>query len=549
MKIVIIGGVAAGMSTAARLRRLDEQAQIVVLERGEHVSFANCGLPYHIGGQIKGRESLLLHTPASLKSLLNLDVRTGHEVTGIDRAGKVVQVRAAPDGRTYAEPYDKLVLCPGAQPLRPPLLGIEHAAVLTLRNVADMDAIKARVDGGAKRAVVIGAGFIGLEMVESLHARGLAVEVVELQSQVLPPLDHEMARFVEDHLRQKGVTAHLGTSVTGFRDAQGAVMVDLQNGTVLTADLAILAVGVKPDTALAKVAGLAVGPQGGIHVDACLCTSDPDIYAAGDAIEGPSRVRAGDWCTPLAGPANRQGRTVADNLAGRRTPWGGTLGTAIVKAFNICAASTGMNEKSLQRDGVAYRKVYVHAGHHAGYYPGAELLHLKVLFAPDTGRLLGAQAVGGAGVDKRIDVLATALTAGMSVFDLQHLELAYAPQFGSAKDPVNMAGFIGANLLNGDLEPWYAEDYPAAREDGIIVDVRPKADYEAAHVPGARHVPLPELRARLGELPADKTIYLYCKIGFRSYLAMRILTQRGFKVRSLAGGFDTFRAWHGGATA
>lgn len=546
MKTIVIGGVAAGMSAAARLRRLDEKAEIIVLERSPYVSFANCGLPYHIGGTIVDRQQLLLQTPASLKAMLNLDVRTGHEVVSIDRAKKSVAVRELGADRVYELAYDKLVLTPGAQPLRPPLPGLDHPAVMVLRNVPDMDAIKKRVDEGATRAVVIGGGYIGLEMAESLRERGLSVDLVEMQPQLLPPLDPEMTWPLEEHARQHGVTLHLGTAAAAFRDVNGAVKVELQNGTALLADLVILSAGVKPDTLLAKAAGLALGPRGGIKVDEFLRTSDPDIYAAGDAVETPHRALPGSWLIPLAGPANRMGRTVADNLAGRPTAWKGTLGTSIVKVFDMTAGGTGANEKTLQRDGVAYQKVYLHPGQHAGYYPGATPLHLKVLFAPDSGKLLGAQVVGFDGVDKRIDVLATAMTAGLTVQDLQDLELAYAPPYGSAKDPVNMAGFIASNILQGDLKVWQAEDYPARTAKGVIVDVRGKPAYEAGHVPGAVNMPMAQLRARVAELPTDRPIFLHCKVGFTSYLAARVLAASGREVYSLSGGYDTFQAWHRG---
>jgi NADPH-dependent 2,4-dienoyl-CoA reductase/sulfur reductase-like enzyme/peroxiredoxin family protein/rhodanese-related sulfurtransferase/TusA-related sulfurtransferase len=546
MKTIVIGGVAAGMSAAARLRRLDEKAEIVVLERSPYVSFANCGLPYHIGGVIKDRNQLLLQTPATLKASLDLEVRTGHEALAIDRAQKSLSIRVVDGGRVYEESYDKLVLCPGAQPLRPPLPGLDHPAVMVLRNVPDMDAIKKRVDDGARRAVVIGGGYIGIEMAESLRERGLTVDLVEMQPQLLPPLDPEMTWPLEEHARQHGVTLHLGTAAAAFRDAGGAVKVELQNGLSVEADLVILSAGVKPDTALARGAGLEIGPRGGIQVDDHLRTSDPDIYAAGDAVETPHRALSGSWLIPLAGPANRMGRIVADNLAGRATVWKGALGTSIVKVFDMTAGGTGANEKTLLRDKIAYQKVYLHPGQHAGYYPGATPLHLKVLFAPDSGKLLGAQVVGFGGVDKRIDVLAMALAAGMSIEDLQDVELAYAPPYGSAKDPVNMAGFIGGNMRKGDIAVWYAEDFPARTADGVVLDVRGAGDFEVGHVPGALNIPLHEIRSRAKELPAGKPIYLYCKVGFRSYLALRALRQRGHEVKTLAGGFDTFKAWHRG---
>ncbi len=434
MKVVIVGGVAAGMSTAARLRRLDEQASIVVLEKGGFVSFANCGLPYHIGGVIQERESLLLQTPQSLKAALNLDVRTGHTALAIDRASRTVQVVETASGRKYDEAYDKLVLCPGALPLKPLLPGMEHPRLFVLRNIEDMDRIKSVVDGGAHSAVVIGGGYIGVEMAENLRERGLDVDLVEMLPQLMPPLDREMARDLEAHMQAHGVRLHLGTAAAEFRDAGGRIAVGLKDTSTIVADFAIMAAGVRPDASLAQAAGLELGPRGGIRVDAHLRTSDQDIYAAGDAIEVLDAVTGEAGVIPLAGPANRQGRLVADNLAGRDARYAGTQGTAIVKVFDMTGGGTGATEKTLNRLGRAYRKVYLHPSGHAGYYPGSAQMHLKVLFAPDSGRLLGAQAVGYDGVDKRLDVLATALRAGMTVEDLANLELAYAPPYGAAKD-------------------------------------------------------------------------------------------------------------------
>jgi NADPH-dependent 2,4-dienoyl-CoA reductase/sulfur reductase-like enzyme/peroxiredoxin family protein/rhodanese-related sulfurtransferase/TusA-related sulfurtransferase len=545
MKIVVIGGVAAGASAAARARRLDESAEIVVLEKGRHVSFANCGLPYHIGGTIRERESLLLQTPESLKASLNLDVRVGHEVRSIDRAARRVHVRETDSGREYDEPYDALVLCPGATPIRPNLAGIEHPRVFTLRNIEDMDRIKAVVDGGVRSAVVIGGGYIGVEMAESLRERGLAVDLVELVDQLMPPLDREMARDLETHLRTHGVVLHLGTAAAAFKDEQGRVRVELTNTTTLTADLAILSVGVRPDVNLAKLAGLELGPRGGIKVDAHLRTSDPAIYAAGDAVEVADTVTGEPMLIPLAGPANRQGRIVAENLCGRDTTYSSTQGTAIVKVFDMTGGGTGASEKTLKKFGRPFRKIYIHPSGHAGYYPGSAPLHIKVLFAPDTGKLLGAQVVGYDGVDKRLDVFATALRAGMTVQDLQSLELAYAPPYGSAKDAVNMAGFVGANLLKGDVAFWYPEDFPARTADGTIIDVRGPQEYETWHIPGAVNIPLGKLRRAIDGIPRDKPVYVYCKVGFRSYLAYRILKQRGFdKLATLAGGTMTFCSFH-----
>jgi NADPH-dependent 2,4-dienoyl-CoA reductase/sulfur reductase-like enzyme/peroxiredoxin family protein/rhodanese-related sulfurtransferase/TusA-related sulfurtransferase len=545
MKLVIVGGVAAGASTAARARRLDEKAEIVMLERGQHVSFANCGLPYHIGGVIRDRDRLLLQTPESLKSALNLDVRVGHEVVAIDRGARSVSVRRVKDGSVYAEPYDKLVLCPGALPLVPPLPGVDHPRVCVLRNIEDMDRIKAAVDGGARGAVVIGAGYIGVEMAESLAHRGLDVDVVEMVDQIMPPLDREMTRELESHMAARGVRLHLGTAAAAFREQGDRLAVELVNGTVLTTDLVILSAGVRPDSSLAKAAGLAVGQRGGIKVNEHLQTSDPDIYAAGDAVEVVHSVTRKPVQLPLAGPANRQGRAVADHIFGRAGGYRGTMGTAIVKIFDMTAGGTGASEKYLKAEGIPYRKIYLHPSGHAGYYPGTAPMHMKVMFAPETGKLLGAQVVGFDGVDKRLDVLATALYGGLTVQDLQHLELAYAPPYGSAKDPVNMAGFVGSNLLSGDLEVWHAEDYPLQTSRGVILDVRGGQEYEGWHIPGAVNLPLGKLRASLGQLDRGRPVFVYCKVGFRSYLAYRILRQNGFEVRTLSGGSLTFVGHHG----
>jgi len=547
MKIVIIGGVAAGASAAARARRLDENAEIVVLEKGRFVSFANCGLPYHIGGEIKERASLLLQTPQSLRESLNLEVRTGHEALALDRAGRRVRVREIETGREYDESYDKLVLCPGAIPIKPDLPGIGHTRVFVLRNIEDMDAIKAAVDNGARSAVVIGGGYIGVEMAENLRRRGLTVSLVEMLDQIMPPLDREMARDLQAHLAAHGIRLHLGTAAAAFRDAGGRVTVELKNNEVLTADLAVLSVGVRPETTLARAAGLELGPRGGIRVNERMQTSDPNIYAAGDAVEVLDAVTGAPALIPLAGPANRQGRIAADNICGRPSVYTATQGTAIVKVFEMTGGGTGVNERQLRQAGRAYRKVYLHPSGHAGYYPGTAPMHIKLLFAPEDGKLLGAQVVGYDGVDKRIDVLATALRAGLTVHDLENLELAYAPPYGSAKDPVNMAGFVAANLLKGDVAFWYPEDYPAKTEGHPIVDVRGAVEFDIWHIPGAINIPLGQLRRRMAELPKDRPVFLYCKVGFRSYLAYRLLRQAGFEqAATLAGGSSTFCAWHGG---
>lgn len=548
MKIVVIGGVAAGMSAAARARRLDEQAEIVVLERDQYVSFANCGLPYHIGGDIADRDSLLIVTPWHLKETLNIDVRTGHEVVGIDRENKRVTVAERESGNQYTEPYDKLVLTPGANPIRPPLPGIEHPRIFVLRTIPDMDAIKAKVDAAATSAVVIGGGYIGVEIAEAFRQRGLTVDLVEMQDQVMPPLDMEMATDLRYHMERHGVTLHLGTTAEAFQDVDGRVGVQLSSGRNIVADLVILAAGVRPESTLAKKVGLELGPRGGIKVNEHMQTSDPDIYAAGDAVEVIDTVTGEPALIPLAGPANRQGRIVADHIAGRASAYRSTQGTAIVKVFRMTGGGTGASEKVLRRLNRPYRKVYIHPSGHAGYYPGTAPLHLKLLFAPDDGKILGAQVVGYDGVDKRLDVLATAIRAGMTVYDLEHLELAYAPPYGSAKDPVNMAGFVAANMLRGDVAFWYAEEYPEKTSAGIIVDVRSDLEYEAWHIPGAINIPLNETRERLVEVAAlaqDRPIFVYCRVGFRSYLVHRILKQNGFaQVYTLAGGAKTFVSYH-----
>lgn len=545
MKIVIIGGVAAGMSTAARARRLSEKAEIVVLERSQYVSFANCGLPYHIGGDIKERDQLLLQTPETLAETLNIDVRTGHEVIAINRHKQTITIRDIVTTTEYIESYDKLVLCPGASPIRPNLPGIEHPRIFTLRNIEDMDVIKAVIDQGAQQAVVIGGGYIGVEMAENLRHRGIGVVLVELADQIMPPLDQEMARDLQYHLEYHGVQLKLGTAAVSFANKEGNVSVTLEDGAVLLADLVLLAVGVRPDVALLQGTDLTVGPRGGIQVNAQMQTSDPNIYAAGDAVEVKDTITGDPALIALAGPANRQGRIVADHIFGRNSAYASTQGTAIVKVFEMAGGGTGASEKTLKRKGIPYQKIYIHPSGHASYYPGTTSMQIKLMFAPEDGKILGAQVVGYDGVDKRIDIFATAIRAGMTVHDLERLELAYAPPYGSAKDPVNMAGFVAANYLKGDIDFWYAEDYPAAIKDGIVIDVRGGTEYQAWHIPGAINIPLGQLRSRLASLPKDKFIFLYCRVGFRSYLAHRILIQSGFKkIKTLAGGSKTFCSFH-----
>ncbi len=543
MKLLIVGGVAGGASAAARARRLSEDAEIVVFERGPDVSFANCGLPYYVGGEIASRDKLLVTTPERLRERFKLDVRTRSSVEAINRSAKTVRVRDLASGREYEETYDKLILAPGAAPIRPPLPGLDLPGIYTLRNLQDVDRIKERVDKGAKQVVVVGAGFIGLELVENFVKRGIATTVVELQDQVLPPFDKEMTTPILETLLAKGVTVLLSQSAEGFEEAPGGLVVRLKSGQRLPAQLVILGVGVRPENKLATDTGLEVGPRGGIRVNDHLQTSDPSIYAVGDAIEVKDAVSGDATQVPLAGPANRQGRIAADNIFGRSVRYRGTQGTAIVGVFERTAAMTGSSEKALRRANRPFRKIYIHPAHHAGYYPGAEAMTLKILFNPETGKILGAQGIGGAGVDKRIDVLAVAIQAGMTVYDLEEMELAYSPQYGSAKDPINMAGFVASGLLRGQHPQVDVEAVLAApaNEKPYLLDVRTPLEFAAGHIPGAVNIPVDELRQRLSELPRDRTIAAYCQVGQRGYLATRILLQAGFQAVNIGGGYKTYR--------
>ncbi len=546
MKVVIVGGVAAGASTGARVRRLDDSAEIVILERGHYVSFANCGLPYHIGGEIPDRNSLLLQTPESLAASLALDVRTGHQVASIDPAAKVVEVREVTGGRVYREAYDKLVLCPGADPIRPPIPGADHPRVDVLRNIPDMDRIISQLDPAAERAVVIGGSYIGLEMTEAFRMRGLQTTVVERTDRLMPWLDPEMTRILDFHVGTHGVDVRLDSQAQAIReDGSASLVVQLSDGDEIPADVVVLAVGVRPDTDLARQAGVTIGPLGGIAVDAQMRTSVPDILAAGDAVE-TARLETGEpVLSMLAGPANRQGRIAAETICGRQSAYRGTQGTAIVKVFEMAAGGTGLTEAQLRDRRIAYRKVYTNQNDHAAYYPGSSPMFIKALFGASDGKLLGAQVLGWDGVDKRIDVFAMALRAGMSVFDLEHVELSYAPPFGAAKDPVNMIGFQASNLLRGDIKLWYPEDYPECAATTAILDVRTTAEYEHWHIPEAKNIPYTELRGRLGEVPNDRPVYSYCRSGFRSYIADCILKQHGFADTSfLSGGLFTYHGFH-----
>lgn len=545
IKIVVVGGVAAGMSTAARARRLSEQAQIIVIERSQYVSFANCGLPYHIGGVIKSREKLVLQTPESLAETLNLDVRIAHEVIAIDTAKQMVRIKNLNDETIYEESYDKLVLCPGAKPIKPPLSGIDHPSIFTLRNIEDMDKIKAALTAKIKHALVIGGGYIGVEMAENLRHRNLDVALVEISEQIVPPLDAEMARDLQYHMEFHGVKLQLGDAVSGFLHVNDQIVVSLKSGAQIKTDLVVLAAGVRPDIDLIKNTAIKVGERGGIRVNQFMQTSVKNVYAAGDAVEVVDTVTQDFALIALAGPANRQGRIIADHIFGRDSHYTSTQGTAIIKVFEMTAGATGASEKALKKKDVPFNKIYLHPTGHASYYPGTNSMHIKLIYAPDNGKILGAQAVGYDGVDKRIDVFATAIRAGMTVYDLEQLELSYAPPYGSAKDAINMAGFIASNQLHGDIDFWYAEQYPQVLQHAVLVDVRGKSEYEAWHIPEAINIPLGQLRQQLTTLDKSKMILLYCRVGFRSYLAHRILVMSGFKlVKTLAGGSKTFCSFH-----
>jgi NADPH-dependent 2,4-dienoyl-CoA reductase/sulfur reductase-like enzyme/rhodanese-related sulfurtransferase len=539
-RVLIVGGVAGGASCAARLRRLDESAEIVVFDRGPHVSFANCGLPYFVGDVIKEERRLLVATGELFRERFNIVVRTRHEVTAIDRARRAITVRDLDLGTEATEPYDALVLAPGAAPIRPPMPGIELPGIFAVRTIADSVRIRGWIEERRpERALVVGGGFIGLEMAENLVHRGLAVEVLEKLPQVMPPMDPEMAVPVNDVLLERGIAVHLGDGLTRFEADGDRVAAVTESGARLVSDLVILAIGVRPETALAKDAGLPLGQRGGIVVDDRMRTADPAIWAVGDAVEVQDVVTGQEVILPLAGPANRQGRVAADSICGREHPFRGVQATAVVGVFGLTVASTGASEKGLKRAGVTnYQKIWLHPGHHAGYYPGAKRIHLKLLFSVPDGRVLGAQAVGFEGVDKRIDVIATMIQKGGTVRDLAEAELCYAPQFGAAKDPVNLAGMIGTNHLDGDLPLADWQNLAAYH----VVDVRDPDELANGHVPGAINLPLSQLRERHGELPRDRELATYCQVGQRGYYATRFLLQHGYRAANLSGGYTTYRA-------
>lgn len=543
MKTVIIGGVAGGASAAARLRRLDEHAEIILFERGGYISFANCGLPYYIGGVIAEREKLLLQTPASMKARFNVDVRVNCDVVSIDRANKRVSVLEWQTGRSYEESYDKLVLSPGAMPVHPAFPGSFLEGVFTLRNMADCDVIKKYVTTEKPgHAVVVGGGFIGVEMVENLVHAQVKVTALELADQVLTPLDFEMASMIHREMEAHGVDLRLKTGLSSIEKKENKLVCTLSDGSAVETDLVLLAIGVRADNELAKKAGLELAANGSISVDELMRTNDPDIYAVGDAVIVEDFISGQKASLPLAGPANRQGRMVADLIAGRSGVYEGTQGTMICKVFDLAAGATGNNEKQLKKNGMEYDKVYIHPNSHASYYPGAETLSMKLLYHPTTGKVLGAQAIGKEGVDKRIDVLATAIRAGLTVFDLQNLELCYAPPFSSAKDPVNMAGFTAANVIKGDLKQLFIEDLDQLDpEKDFLVDIRTEEEYALGTIHNAALIPLDSIRDRLKEFPRDKRIVLFCRAGLRGYIGCRILMQHGFgKVYNLSGGYLTW---------
>ena len=543
MNYLIIGGVAGGATVAARLRRMDEKANIVLFERGKYVSYANCGLPYYIGDTINNREKLFVQTVKGFTDRFRIDIRTEQEVTAIRPDKKEVEVKNLSTGEIYTETYDKLVLSPGAEPLRPGIEGIGSKKIFTLRNVPDTDTIKNYINiEKPKRAIVVGGGFIGLEMAENLHDLGIQVDVVEMANQVMAPLDFSMAAIVHQQLTDKGVGLHLEDGVSRFEEKDGGVTVHLRSGKQIATDMVLLSIGVRPETKLAKEAGLAIGERGGIAVNDYMQTSDADIYALGDATEVKNLVTGQPSLIPLAGPANKQGRIVADNIIfGNKKKYAGSIGTSIAKVFDLTVAATGANAKLLQRNNIPYTSSYTHGASNAGYYPGAVPMSIKILFDPENGKLLGAQIVGFNGVDKRIEMLEQAIQRGGTVYDLTELEHAYAPPYSSAKDPVNMAGFVAENILKGKSKIIQWRELAELPADTIRIDVRTRDEHKLGSIPGFINIPVDELREHLDELPKDKLIVVSCAVGLRGYLAYRILVQNGFKnVRNLSGGYKTW---------
>ncbi len=541
-RILIVGGVAGGASCAARARRLSEAAEIIIFDRGQFVSFANCGLPYYVGSVIADEKKLLVANADLFKQRFNIEVRLQHEVIAIDRTAQTLRVKNLQTGEVQQEPYDALVLSPGAAPIRPPLPGIDLPGIFALRTIPDSRRIREWIDiHQVKQAIVVGGGFIGLEMTENLVHRGIAVTLVEKLPQVMPPFDPEMMTPVQAYIRSQGVKLCLGDGVHSFAaGAENNLIVQTESGEQHSAEMVILAIGVRPENQLAKDAGLELGDRGGIRVNAAMQTSDPQIWAVGDAVEVQDFVTKEWTLIALAGPANRQGRIAAETILGRTSQFRGVQGTSVCGIFNMTVASTGASEKTLQRVGIDYCKIYLHPGHHASYFPGAQPIAIKLLYAPTDGRILGAQAVGTAGTEKRIDVIAMAIQTGMTVFDLEEAELCYAPQFGAAKDPVNMAGMIAANALRGDAPIAYWEDLNL--EHVSLVDVREATEFDQGHVEGAINLPLSQLRQRIEELPRDRPLWIYCQVGQRGYYATRTLRQSGFDAYNLTGGFKTYEA-------
>ena len=545
-KVVIVGGVAGGASTAARLRRIDENCEIVMFEKGEYISFANCGLPYYIGETIKERDNLIVQTVEAMEKKFNMKIRNFSEVTKIDREAKTVEVTNVKTNEKYEETYDVLVLSPGANPIKPPIEGIKECDNLfTLRNIPDTDKIKGYVDNNhPKEAVIVGGGFIGLEMAENLVERGVNVTLVEMANQVMAPIDFEMAAIVHEHLREKGVNLILEDGVNSFLD--GGRKVKLNSGMEISTDLIILSIGVAPESKIAREANLAVNKRGAIVVDDHMKTSDHNIYALGDAVEVKDYVTGDPVMIPLAWPANRQGRIVADNIAGRDAKYKGTLGSSVAKVFDLTVAATGNNEKVLKAKNIDYKVVHIHPGSHAGYYPGAFPISLKLIFSPKDGKIFGAQAVGLDGVEKRIDVLATAMKGNLTVFDLQDVETCYAPPYSSAKDPVNMAGYYASNIIEGLVDNVQWDKVDELIQNGeYILDVREELETDMGAIESSVNIPLGEIRNRINEIPKDKTIYIYCQVGLRGYIACRILSQLGFNPINIDGGYKTYSAVKG----
>ena len=540
MKYIIVGAVAGGASTAARLRRLDEHAEIVIFERGAYISYANCGLPYYIGDVIRDRNKLFVQTAATFNKRFNIDVRVKTEVTSVNPVDKTIMAANLVTGATYEERYDKLVLSPGAEPIRPPLPGIDSEGIFTLRNVTDTDYIKNYVqERKVKKAVVIGAGFIGLEMAENLHALGIDVTIIEMGDQVLAPVDFPIAAIVQQHMRSKGVTLQLNTAVTGFERKDSEIQVMLKTGAPLSADIVILSIGVRPDTKLAVNAGLKTGDAKGIYVNEYLQTSDPDIYAVGDAIEYENPITGKAMITYLAGPANKQGRICANNLVqGNVQKYNGSINTAIVKVFDMTVGTAGTASKHLHAAGIKHIVSTTHNGSHAGYYPGSQQMTIQVAFSPDDGRLLSAQVAGYEGADKRLDILASIIKKNGTIYDLVNFEHAYAPPYSSAKDPVNMVGFVAENILQKRLNVFYWNEFGKINPGDLLIDVRSKDEYVNGNIEHAVNIPVDEIRERLNEIPKEKNVFIYCEAGLRGYLAQRILTQNGYdKVLNLSGGY------------